>query len=176
MTMASTLGITSSALFVGANLCLSYIAVPALLLPSPPTPLPPPAHAQNAQSPTSTSSKKPATGSLHLARQWQEVYRIGSKAGPVAALGSSAAFLYAIRGLPSGSKIQQRLFLAAAGLSVAIMPFTFGVMKRTNDELHRRAKAASDEDAEDGVAAKKASVESYQTHDLVRWWAKLNLM
>ena len=92
------------------------------------------------------------------------------------ALASSLAFLYAIRKLPPGSKIQQRLFLVAAGLSVAIMPFTLGVMKRTNDELHRRADEARDEISEAKIDAKKGSIESYPTHDLIRWWAKLNIM
>jgi len=177
VSVAGMLGVTFSALFVGANLGISYIAVPALLLPSPPSALPSPANAHNAASPTSTSSEKPATKPPHLARQWQDIFRMGSKAGPVAALLSSASFLYAFRRLPSGARLQQRLFIAAATSSLAIVPFTFGVMKRTNDELHRRANAATrGEEEESKAEAKEGSVESYQTPDLVRWWASLNFL
>jgi hypothetical protein len=171
------LGLTSSAIFFGGNLGISFIAVPTLLLSSPSSGLPVPANAENRASPTSTSSEKPLTRPPHLARQWQSIYDIGKKAGPFFALLASGSWLYAAQQLPAGWRSQQRLLIAAAGLSVAIVPFTFGAMKRTNDELSRRANAAEKGEEEDGKSeARIGTVEGYQTHDLLRWWAQLNLL
>ncbi|KAJ4545793.1 hypothetical protein HRR78_006069 [Exophiala dermatitidis] len=177
ITVAGTLGITLSAIFVGANLGISDISIPTLLLPPPPSPLPAPANADNAASPTAISSEKPATKSPQLARQWQHIYDIGKKAGPAAALFASTSFLYAFRNLPEAATRQRRLFLAAAVLCLSIVPFTFGAMKRTNDELGRRARAAlqGDEDVANSDAA-QGTIESYQTHDLLNWWATLNTL
>lgn len=177
MILASTLGIASSAMFVGANLGISYISVPALLLPLPPTPLPSPANAHNTSSPTVTSVEKPATKPSHLARQWQDMYKKGARAGPAASFLSSGCWLFAIRQLPAGARLEQRLLLVAAGLSLAIVPFTLGVMKRTNGELLRRAEAATRGEEENSKAdAQKGTVESYPIHDLLRWWATLNTL
>jgi len=171
--VAGTLGTTFSAIFVGANLGITYMTVPVLLLPSPATPLALPAHAPK----NSASSQKPATEPGHLARQWQATYSLGSKGGPFAALLASVSYLYAARTLPSAAKLQKQLFIAAAGLSLAIVPFTFVIMARTNHELHRRADAATKGAEEDFKAdAKEGSIESYHTPDLVRWWATLNIM
>jgi hypothetical protein len=69
------------------------------------------------------------------------------------------------------------MFVAAAVLSMAIMPFTLTVMKRTNGELHRRALAAMQGKEEEAKAyAEKEGVESYQTNDLLRWWSTLNIL
>ncbi|OAL30794.1 hypothetical protein AYO22_01414 [Fonsecaea multimorphosa] len=176
-TLGTALGITSSAIFFGANLGISFLTIPILLLPSPPPALPAPANADNTASPTSTSSQRPATKFPHLARQWQAAYDIGKKAGPFFSLLASGCWLYTVRNLPAEAKLQQRLLLAAAALSVAIVPFTFGVMKRTNDELHRRANVATRDEEEDSKAdAQNGTVESYETHDLLRWWAQLSFM
>ncbi|OAP58501.1 hypothetical protein AYL99_07591 [Fonsecaea erecta] len=175
--LGTALGITSSAMFFGANLGVSFLTVPILLLPSPPSALPAPANSDNRASPTSTSAQRPATKFPHLARQWQVAYNIGKKAGPFFALLASGNWLYTARKLPTEAKLQQRLLLAATVLSVSIMPFTLGIMKRTNDELHRRADAATRGEEEDSKAdAQKGTVEKYETHDLLRWWAKLNFM
>lgn len=93
------------------------------------------------------------------------------------ALVSCVSYLYAARKLLPTAKLQYRLFLAAASLSIAIIPFTFGFMKRTNDELQRRANAATIGD-EGGAFehARKGTVESYQTHDLMLWWSRLNAL
>lgn len=176
-TVAGALGIAFSSIFLGANLGISYISVPTLLLPSPPSPLPAPANAPNAASPTTTSLETPATKPSHLSRQWQHVYDIGKKAGPVAALLASASFLHAFRSLPVAATRQRRLFLAAAGLCLTIVPFTFTAMRRTNNELGRRANLANKGEEEDARSeAKGGTVESYQTHDLLNWWATLNAL
>ncbi|ETI25073.1 hypothetical protein G647_04444 [Cladophialophora carrionii CBS 160.54] len=175
--LGSVLGVTSSAVFFGANLGISFIAVPTLLLSSPSSGLPVPANAENRASPTSTSSEKPWTRPSHLARQWHSIYDIGKKAGPFFALLASGCWLHAARRLSAESRSQQRLLVAAAGLSVAVVPFTFVVMKRTNDELTRRATAAAKGEEEDAKAdARTGTVEASQTHDLIRWWAQLNLL
>ncbi|KAI1608905.1 hypothetical protein EDD36DRAFT_78791 [Exophiala viscosa] len=175
--LAGTLGIGFSAIFVGANLAITYITVPVLLLPSRSSPLPPPANAANEESPTSTHSKKPASKPSHLAQQWAAMYSLGSKGGPVAAILASGCYIYTARTLVYAASVQRRLLYTAAALSVAIVPFTFGVMKRTNDELHRRAHAADQgEHADAKVDAKKDSVESYATPELMRWWSMLNIL
>jgi len=164
-------------MFFGGNLVMSFVTVPALLLQSPSSPLPAPANSENKSSPTSTSTAKAVTSASHLARQWQHVYDLGSKGGPFFALVACGSWLYTARRLPPGANLKQRLLLAAAGLSMSIVPFTFTAMKRTNGELHRRAGAATKgEDDETNTDAPAGSVETYQTQDLLRWWAQLNMM
>ena len=156
--LGSALGIASSAMFFGGNLAISFITVPTLLLPSP-------------------SSTRTPTKSPHLARQWKNTYDLGKKAGPFFALTASGCWLYTVRNLPAGAGLQQRLLVAAAGLSMSVVPFTFGVMNRTNNELDRRAGVATKGGSEDTKSdAQKGTVESYETHDLLRWWAQLNMM
>jgi len=105
------------------------------------------------------------------------MFDLGKKGAPFLALLASGSWIYTARQLPAGLKRQQRLLLIAAGLSVAIVPFTFGVMKWTNNELIRRANAATEGEGDDGRSgAQKGTVESYQTHDLLRWWSQLNMM
>ena len=175
--LAGTLGIGFSAIFVGANMAITYITVPVLLLPSASSPLPSPANAANEDSPTSTQSKKPVSKPSHLAQQWAALYSLGSKGGPVAAILASGSYIYAARKLVKASSFRGRLLYTAAALSLAIVPFTFGFMKRTNDELHRRAHAADQgEEADAKVGAKSGSVEGYQTPELMRWWSVLNIM
>ncbi|KIW75112.1 hypothetical protein Z517_11883 [Fonsecaea pedrosoi CBS 271.37] len=175
--LGTALGITSSAIFFGANLSISFLTVPVLLLPSPKPALPVPANSENTNSPTSSSSQRPATKFGHLARQWQEAYNVGKKAGPFFALLASGCWLYAAKHLPSEARLQRQLLWAASGLSIAIVPFTFGVMKRTNDELNRRADAATRDEEDDSKAhAQQGTVESYQTHDLIQWWAQLSFL
>jgi len=175
--LAGTLGIGFSAIFVGANLAITYMTIPVLLLPSPSSPLPPRGNAPNEDSPTSTSSRKPASQPSHLAHQWAALYSLGSKGGPVAAILSSACYIYAARNTLSTASFQKRLFYTAAVLAVAIVPFTFGIMKRTNDELHRRAhEATQGEKADAKVGAKHGTVEIYPTPELMRWWAILNVL
>ena len=159
--VASGTGIVLSSMLVGANAALSYIALPVVLLPNP-TP----------------KTQQPATGSGHLARQWQAIYNIGKKIGPGAAVPSAAAFTYASRLVPKGATLPRNLFIAAAVCNLLIVPFTFIFMKRTNDDLHRRANNATA--GRDEVSAKKdamqGSVESLETSDLIHHWGDLSTM
>ena len=169
---ATSIGLTLCAIFAGGNLTISSILVPSLLLASPSAKSQPESEVKTT---TSNQSIQPVTDPSHIARQWQYIYNIGSAAGPVAALGGAASFLYAIRKLPASSIVEPRLLVAAAVLCVAVIPFTLLFMIRTNNELHKRANAATagEEPKIDGTAA---GTEGYQTPELVRWWAKLNLM
>lgn len=165
-------GISLCSVFVGANLCISNVTIPTLLLPRP-------------ESGSNTSSKNqgqqaslaesPVATDAHLARQWQHIYTIGSRAGPVLALGAFAAFSLASTRLPSNELGRHVLMWTAAASSLAIAPFTFTFMLKTNTELHRRADAAS---AGEDIKAKAPTTDlkSRSTGDLLKWWAKLNLM
>jgi hypothetical protein len=106
------------------------------------------------------------------------LYSLGSKGGPAAAILSCAFYIYAARkSLNTPASLQKRLFYTAAALSVAIVPFTFSVMKRTNDELHRRGHAATQgEEADAKADAQNDAIEGYQTPELIRWWSILNIL
>lgn len=158
--ISTTAGIAFCSIFTGANLTISNATMPTLLL---------------AQPRSSTSLEQPASPSSHLARQWQNLYNIGSKAGPVAALGGAASFTYAARSTLSILPLQARLLYIAAGLCLGILPFTLVFMKRTNDELHRRANIAK-KGEEAKIDASGGVLESRTTPDLLQRWAGLNLM
>ena len=82
-----------------------------------------------------------------------------------------AALLSATPVLPWSSRI---LFLVAAALNISIVPFTLGVMAKTNNELIRRANAAT-AGLDASPKEKGTGVEKYQTPELVRWWGDLNM-
>ncbi len=169
LVLASTAAISLSSIFVGANAALTYIALPTVLLPPPHSSTP------------STTPPQPSTQPGHLARQWQNIFNIGSRAGPALAAPSAALFFYCSRLVPKGptalSLVSRNLFLAAALCNMLIVPFTFTVMKRTNDELHRRADSfsAGNDDVKAKKDAKVGSVEAMETGALVHWWGKLNV-
>jgi len=170
---ATTVGISFCSAFIAGNCALTYIGLPALLLPPPASALP-----ESSDAPLS-GVVKPATNAPQLARQWQKIYNIGARAGPGDAAISAAAFLYAFQLLPSHATLPRRLYLAAAVLSTLVAPFTWTVMKKTNGELHRRANAATlgrDEEAGPKKDAREGTVESYPTADLIRWWGTLNIL
>ncbi|KAJ9611591.1 hypothetical protein H2200_004775 [Cladophialophora chaetospira] len=175
--VGGVVGVTASSIFFGANLGMSFVFIPTILLPGPASTLPAQASGENRASQTSNSTQRPATKPEHLARQWLATYDIGKKAGPFFALTATGSWLYTALTLPAGLGTQQRLLAAASFLSVSIVPFTFTVMKRTNDELMRRADSATKgEEDKRNAGAEKGTVETYQTHDLLWRWAKLNFM
>jgi hypothetical protein len=176
--IGSTIGITFSALFVGGNCAITYIGLPALLLPSQSSQQPSPENSTPTKAPLSTSASKPGTPSPHIARQWQIIYNIGSKLGPAVALISSAAYIFTMLQLPKSFVAQRRLFIAAAALAVMVGPFTFVVMQRTNSELHRRANLATQgiEEGDEMLKKKALGVGQYETTDLLRRWGVLNVI
>lgn len=157
--LASVVGAALSGTFIGCGLTLSYMSVPSLLVP--------------VKSAT-TDSREQLLG--HAARQWQFIYDIGAKVGPVTGAIGSSAYVLAARGLPATATTQKRLLFAAAVANVCVGPFTMLVMARTNNELMRRASAAKSGKAEkEGrQSAKAGSIESYETTDLLQRWARLN--
>jgi Domain of unknown function (DUF1772) len=175
---ATTLGIGLSGIFSGANLALSYIAIPGLLLP--------PAQANLEQKTTA----RPATSPAQLARQWRVVYLLGKATLPFAALASCFCFLYVAWNLPTvpspfaaagGEKQKLKwAFYAAAGLAISIAPFTLIIMEKTNSALEGRASKAdatteSDDldNSEPGIKGNKKGTDVESTEDLMRWWAVL---
>lgn len=161
-------GIMFCSIFTGANLTVSYVIIPTLLLPA--------ATGQREHNEKQDDDyKQLAAKSLHLARQWQNMYNIGSRAGPVVSLGGLASFVFAARGLPHSLVLNYRLSLLAAGLCVAILPFTLLFMKRVNDELHRRADSGLKSSAQSPTGG-DSTFKDCETAELLRRWSNLNLM
>ena len=161
--IASCTSLALTGAFAGVSWGLTYIALPGLLLPSPKS---------------SASGSQPATTTAHLARQSQKIYDIGAAVGPAVGVVSASSFIYASTLLPAAATVPRSLFIAAAVLNVSVAPFTFAVMARTNNELHRRAAAAEKGEDENlgRKGAKSGSVESYDTSKLIEWWGVLNAM
>ena len=166
--VASTLGVVFCALFTGANMAISNMVIPILLLP-------PPKNRGDSNEKRSLTSHLPVTQGPHLAWQWQNMYNMGSKAGPVVALGSFASFVYAARCLAPAAVLQNRLLVIAAGLSVTIAPFTLLFMKSLNDEIHSRVNAMSERSPEASDTV-KSPYHDLETADLLRQWARFNLV
>jgi hypothetical protein len=160
-------GITLSSAFVSANLAISYLAVPSLLLPSP---------SKAATNPPA----KPATSPPHLARQWRSIF---DHAMPIAIAGSaisSASFVYAALQVPGSRPMQRNLFFAAASIAVFVVPYTLGLMKSTNSLLMDRAKAGDvmneigEGDVTEVGMPKAQGLSGYRTEELLNRWNALN--
>ena len=123
--VGGVVGLTASSIFFGANLGMSFIFIPTLLLAAPPSASQAQLNGENTASLNSSSSERPAANPSHLARQWLAMYDIGKKAGPFFALLATGSWLYTALQVPAGFRTQQRLFAAASFLSIAILPFTF---------------------------------------------------
>ena len=64
-----------------------------------------------------------------------------------------------------------RLFTAAAVLSMGIMPYTIGVMRKVNAILLRKAEEA---DRVEGQATEVAKADGEKTEDMMATWAMYN--
>lgn len=98
--------------------------IPTLLLPPPP-------------------SKKPEQKRAisHITHQWLHAYDMGKHIYPSIVASSALAFTYLAYAQRSrADKFPPRLYLAAAAMSLAIVPYTLGVMMPTNKRLQGRAK------------------------------------
>jgi hypothetical protein len=164
---ATLVGITLSSSFVSANLALSCIAIPSLLLPAP-------------QNPATTSSANAATPSPNLARQWRYIYE---HAMPVAIAGSvmsSASFIYAALQLPHVYSQQRNLLIVAGTMAVFVMPYTLALMKPTNSLLMERAamgdamEDVNEEDVTEVGMSKAQGLRGYRTEELLNRWVALN--
>jgi Domain of unknown function (DUF1772) len=171
--IVTTVGISLAALFAGSNYALSSIALPAILLPAPkPGTYRPSASIVSAQTP-GEQTQKAGTTPAHLARQWQKLHQLGQFSLPLTAIGSSTAYLVACFSIPETLKTQRSLYIAAAILSVSVAPFTRLVMKSTDDELHLRADAATEDD--EATEEEGNMGEGYQTQGLMKCWGGLIL-
>src|SRR5438876_9931545 len=114
--VAGTLvGVTLSSAFVGANLALSYLAVPGPVLSAPPKP---------ATSPHLKSS----TPAPQLARQWHFIYNAARPIALVSSATSCASFIYAALQVPSSHRTQRGLLFAAGSTAILVVPYTIALM------------------------------------------------
>lgn len=135
-----------SAFAGGAVSAISFYAVPELL--KSPTPL--------------------------LAKQWAALYNRGKSTVPPVAAVVTACFAYLATKTPVNvDKIKFYKYVAAAVLSIGIVPYTFGVMGKTNRKLHAKAEQTKTFKVTDEFI--EAGVEKETAHWLVDHWAVLNL-
>lgn len=148
-----------SGTFIGTSLSISAMTVPSLLLTHP-----------------SASKEVKAMMLENATRSWKYIYDVGKKVGPMAGLVGSCGYVYAAQALPSDLLIEKRMLYAAAVANMLVGPFTMLIMQPTNDELIRRANAASAgkvaTEASKNVRA--GSIESYDIPKLIQRWSKLN--
>ncbi|KAJ5889922.1 DUF1772-domain-containing protein [Penicillium tannophilum] len=144
--VAQAIGISGAAWLSGNIAALSTITVPALV---------------------QSQNEHHKSQSL-LTKQWRALYEIGKKKNPpiAAAVASSLAYLaWSVRqGGPLYKKTvysRSGLYLAAAVLTVGIVPYTLICMTGTNSALMKKAESTSDADKE--------------VPDLVERWNTLNL-
>ncbi|KAE9975167.1 hypothetical protein EG327_008534 [Venturia inaequalis] len=116
--IAQVVGVTSAAYLSGYIACFSIVGVPSLAR------APPSARAQT----------------------WQDMYKIGASTAPYLAILSSISFGYLASTVPRTPELFKNnssrtfyLYTLAAILVPVIVPYTVGVMKPTNDQLHARA-------------------------------------
>jgi hypothetical protein len=146
--IAQTIGITISSAVSGASLSLSFFVVPRLL--EAPTPL--------------------------LLKQWNSSFDLGKKSiVPLAGVSAASYFYlaYELHSRLSASSSKWKMYLLAGLLSVAIVPYTLGIMMSTNKKLlakveETKALSFKDEVVEAGLGDETA-------HKLVDKWGMLNL-
>ncbi|PSR94190.1 hypothetical protein BD289DRAFT_363871 [Coniella lustricola] len=136
--IAATVGILGSAWNSGGQAMLSILAVPGLL--------------------STTSPVHPQS----IAQQWAGIYNRGKVLGPQTAVLSLLGYTY----LAYQNKSQGRpwhVFVGAAVISIAIVPFTIVVMNPTNQALLQAAEGAN-------------NLGSEAVSQLLLKWKDLNLM
>lgn len=132
-------GILGAGWASGGIAALSLVTIPALLTSSLPGPV--------------------------LARQWASVYNKGKALMPVVAGLSLVAFGFAsYQSRQYGNRWKQ--YASAAGLTIAIVPFTLGLMSGVNGQLMSQAAGA--------VGAADATT-AHDTLELLKKWSTLNL-
>ncbi|KAK7453488.1 hypothetical protein VKT23_011765 [Stygiomarasmius scandens] len=94
---------------------------------------------------------------FQVASQWDDVYTRGSHRMPPLALLSTGAYAYAAYTTTSTDKA--RLFTLAALFTIGIVPYTFGTMLNTNNQLKRKIQVAEKDE---------------ETIELVKKWKLLN--
>lgn len=171
--IATTVGISLATLFAGSNYALSSIALPALLLPTPTPGTYRPSASLTASQTTDEQTEKAGASPAHLARQWQKLHQLGQFSLPLTAIGSASAYLIACFSIPDTLKTQRTLYITATILAVSVAPFTRLVMKGTDEELHLRADAATEDN--ESTEEEGAMGEGYHTQGLIKYWGSLIL-
>ena len=131
---------------VGYIACFSQASIPSLLQPS-------------------AASIPPAT----KARLWSCLYRIGARTAPFFAFVPTASFLYLAYHESSFSATRAQLYASAAGLTLAIVPYTLIGMRAVNDKLHAKADGKEKDDTR-----QPPQLEDANMRDLLTEWAWWN--
>lgn len=131
-----------------------YHALPALLLPDGPV------------------SRRTTPAGPHILQQWQLLLHRGHYTFTGNAILAASAFFYAGRQPPETSYLQKRLCYAAAGLDLAVIPFTLMFVVPVNVELLQRAARARKGVAESSSAS-ETGLKMLSDVDLIRWWGWL---
>jgi len=160
--VAQATAIITSAFASGGILTISFLSVPALLLPARPTPG------------SQASSSPPSHLISQVTQQWRWAYNVGKVIFPSLAASSALAYTYLAYALKH-SKISQT-YLAAAAVTMSIAPYTLAVMLPTNKRLMERAarKDVTPKQGEQEENAQQREYEDRQIPDLMVMWAWLN--
>ena len=178
-TPLTAIGLVLSTTFATMNLILDNIAIPALLLS---------ANRSLTSSDSGANSKSPPSSTLIL-RQWSLIQARGHYIGPPTALLSSAAYLAS--SVMCTCSYGKTLLRVAATLAFSVVPFTFVVILKVNDELNERSKRegypntkagseglnTSTNDPLLGGSGKKTGVNADSEQDdmtLLAHWVRLN--
>jgi hypothetical protein len=106
--------------------------------------------------------------------QWLRTYTLGATTMPASTAVTAAAYVWLGLKTPGISLFRSRLYLAAAGLTVGIIPFTIVFIKGTNGRLKEMEKEANSVQAT--VASPEVQAEEERSAKaLVDWWGMLNL-
>lgn len=132
--------------FIGNIAALSTITIPALV----------------------QSQKEDHKSPSLLTKQWRALYETGKKKNPPIAAAVASSLTYLAWSVRQGGPLYKTtvysrsgLYIAAAALTVGIVPYTLIFMTGTNSALMKKAESTSDADKE--------------VPDLIERWNSLNL-
>lgn len=179
--------VSLSAIAAGMNLGISYINVPSLLAGLDHPAIPSQASSMVRTTPSKADDRAPRETALVLT-QWRKIYAIGSRLGPGLHLGASLAFLgnawlhYAPVNSAAGNALggawgtrRSMLFVAAAAVNMAIVPFTILLMSGVNSELHKREETGRGVKEEWTLADPENKLSAEGTSkELIQRWSFLN--
>jgi len=157
--VSASIGLALSSGFALTGISLSTQILPALYL----QPSSPAANKEGQQDGTTA-----ATPYSHSVRQWNIVYDYGKKTGPAVSLLAALSYITASFGLPNtlGERdVRFGLLVGAAVVQLMVVPYTLGIMGKTNKELIKRA----------GNSPDTVYTGSAATKDILEKWGRLNL-
>jgi hypothetical protein len=121
---------------------------------------------------TFDSSEQPGTPIAHIATQFRYAYNVGIATMPTISLIASGAYIYAghsFRKLPARDLATSNMYLLAAALALAPIPYTLLIMQGTNKKLLGRAEQA---DVETVTAGSKTEIRASKEDSVVLGWLK----